>query len=354
MADSSDSKLDQFKLDPASGRELGRASEGFGALRLLDRLWPLWQHFARGPWRARCFAAEVALRGREVDLLDLLALGPEPQPNRPNLGMRWAIGQMLGLARLEKIDPALPIGLRAAAEVYKTIDAPQFARRATLSSLETEDPDPPAAAAVWSQSQRWTKSPLAPLAVAGLALASWEREGPDHGHRSPAGRVLLMGLVPRLGLPPEAFCALAEGLVEATDDQYDLDQIAKRVRKGKGWRWWLSTFFAATAISASKALEAGLAVRALHLDHRELIHTWVRAPRHPLALLELLVARPVVDLPTVAAELAVTQRTAGLLAGKLANLGLIEEITGQKRGRRYAYTQLIEILLGHELQDQPE
>lgn len=338
------SKLDAFKLDPSTGRRLADAAEMIGELRLLARLWPLWPAFAAGPWRSRCFAADAALRGREVDPLALLALGPVPEPVRPNLGMRWVVGQMLSLNMLEKIDIARPINLRAVTDAFWSINAPQFARRAALTTGSVAEP--PSAAAVWSQGQRWVDAGLAPLVVAGLALASWEREGPDHSLRSPAGRVLLMALAPRLGLPAEAFANLAEGLVEAVGPEADLEKIIKRLRMGKGWRWWLETFLAATALSAAKALEIGLAARAVHLDHRDLVITWIRAPRYPLQLLELLIARPVIDLPTVAAELEVTQRTAGLLANKLLNLGLIEETTGQKRGRRYAYTQIIELLEG--------
>lgn len=352
MSEQASSKLEKFKLDPASGRRLALAAERIGELRLLDRLWPLWRAFADGPWRARCFAADATLRGRPVEIKDLLVLGPTPRPNRPNLATRWAIGQMLTLARLQEADPGRPMGLHAVAEVLKNIDAPQMARRAGLSALEGPAGDPPPAAAVWSLCHRWVEAGLAPLVAIALALAAWEREGPNHNHRSAAGRVLVMGLATRLGLPAEAFNALAAGMVRAAGDDYDLASIIKRLRSGRGWRWWLGVFMTATQYSASLALEAGLAARELHQDHKDLVLTWVRAPRHPLRLLELFIARPVVDLPTIAKQLQVTQRTAGLLAKKLLNLGLIEEITGQRRGRRYAYSQLIEILNGNP--PQPE
>ena len=39
-----------------------------------------------------------------------------------------------------------------------------------------------------------------------------------------------------------------------------------------------------------------------------------------------------------------TQRTAGLLVAKLADQGLLREITGQRRGRRWAYQPLLRLL----------
>jgi predicted transcriptional regulator len=57
-----------------------------------------------------------------------------------------------------------------------------------------------------------------------------------------------------------------------------------------------------------------------------------------------LLALPVIDLPTIAEKLEVTQRTAGLLVDKLADQALLAEITGQKRGRRFAYAPLMQLL----------
>jgi hypothetical protein len=165
---------------------------------------------------------------------------------------------------------------------------------------------------------------------------------------------MMMGLAPRLGLPPAGFNALGWGLQIARQEQGGLRLVMKELRASIGWREWLRTFFQAVANSAGLAVMTGLAARDLNLDHQELIKTWVRAPRHPIRLLELLLARPVLDLPTVAEELEVTQRTAGLLVDKLKGLGLLRETTGQRRGRRYAYDPLIELLDQAGREESPE
>ena len=73
--------------------------------------------------------------------------------------------------------------------------------------------------------------------------------------------------------------------------------------------------------------------QAMYENHLDLVENWVRAPRHPIRLLRLFLARPVMDLPLISAELEVTQRTAGLLVDKLMEHELIHETTGQRRGR---------------------
>lgn len=336
-----ESKPELFTLDAATGNILAAASEHLGRLNLISRLWPHWDHFVQGPWTAAAAWAEAGLAGHQVDPGDVLAEGPEPAPSRPSLGLRWAVGFTLGARRLEGLDPGEPLTPSLVGEIFWSLNAPHLSRH-TGYALSRTGQDTPSGAAVWTLAGRWIQSGLAPLFAAGLALASWEREGPDHPHRSAAGRLLLGGLAVRLGLPAAAFRALGLGLERALGE--DLSKTLSHLRRKGSWRSWLPNFLKGLQESASLALETGLAVRELHQDHHELISTWVRAPRHPLRLLDLLVYRPVIDIPTVATELEVTQRTAGLLVSKLQDLGLLAEITGQKRGRRFAYLGLLEAL----------
>jgi hypothetical protein len=336
-----ETKPELFNLDAGTGATLAKTSEFLGQLNLMSRLWPLWDSLVSGPWTAVAAWAETDLVGHEVDFADLLAEGPEPSPSRPGLGMRWAVGITLCLGRLAEAPLDQPLTPSLVGDIFWSLNAPHLSRH-TGYALSRAGQDPPNSAPVWTQAKRWREAGLAPLFVAGLALASWEREGPDHPHRSPAGRILLSGLAARMGLPDAAFRTLGLGLQRALGTE--LEKTLGDLRRKGNWRVWLGSFLAGLQASSSLALEAGLQIRAIHEDHRDLIKTWVRAPRHPLRLLELLVARPIIDIPTVATQLEVTQRTAGLLVNKLKDLGLLTEITGQKRGRRYAYLGLLDAL----------
>lgn len=346
-AASTQARQEQFALDPRSAGLLARAERRLGEIALLSRIWPLWPGFAQGPLTARAAVLEAQFLGRKADLTALLALGPKPQPSRPNKDLRWAAGLLLTLRRLEEIPADSPLTPSLVTELFHNLDAPALARSLPAKrtrSLEGNAAPIPGAAA-WTLAPRWVEAGLPPLMAAGLALAAWEREGPDHPHRGPAGRVFLMGAAPRLGLPAQGLAGLGLGLAQAAAEQAGgLEAVLAEVRRGGSWRRWLGVFLQGVEISAAQTAE--VAVKALDLvrEHMSLIGAWVRAPRHPLRLLELLVSRPVVELPEVAEALEVTQRTAGLLATKLKELGLLAEVTGQRRGRRFAYEGLVEAL----------
>lgn len=349
-AASSSARQEQFALDHRTAGLLARAERRLGELALLERIWPLWPGFAQGPLMARAAVLEARFLGRKADLTALLALGPRPQPARPNKDLRWAAGLLLTLRRLEETPHDSPLTPSLITELFHNLDAPSLARSLPAkraASLEGGNGGPVPGAAAWTLAPRWVEAGLPPLMAAGLAMAAWEREGPDHPHRGPAGRVFLMGAAPRLGIPAQGLAGLGLGLRQAASElPGGLEAVLAEVRRGGSWRRWLGVFLQGVETSAAQTAE--VAVQALDLvrEHMALIGAWVRAPRHPLRLLELMVARPVVELPEVAEALEVTQRTAGLLATKLKELGLLSEVTGQRRGRRFAYGGLVEGMTG--------
>lgn len=337
------SRKEGFSLDSATAGRLGLAERRLGQLSMLERLWPPWKDFARGPLTACSAMGEVRLRGKSLDIAELLALGAHPRPARPSRPLRWAVGLTQCRRLLEDEPPDSPLTPSVVSRVYNGLDAPQLAR-----GYHPYDPPPSGlvdGAAVWTLAPRWIAAGLPPLWAAGLALASWEREGPNHARRSLAGRVLIAGLAPRLDLPPHAFDLLGLGMTRAAAHETGgLEGLIRRARTQGAWRGLVEVFLRAVELSAGKVVKTALAAQELYHGHQELIDTWVRAPRHPQRLLTLLLGRPVVDLPSVARELEVTQRTAGLLAKKLVDQGLLQETTGQRRGRRFAYKPLLQLL----------
>ena len=331
-------------LDMAAAERLAAASRLAGQVEALGLMWPWWESFALGPLAAAGAVAEAGLLGYQADLAELLALGPEPNPSRPKKGLRLAVGLTLAARKLKSVPPDRPLTPVLVTEIFQGIDAPHLAR-SKAPAARTEPAGPVEGSAVWTLAGRWIAGGLPPLWAAGLALASWEREGPEHRMRSLTGRVLLGGLAPRLGIPSAALVFLGPALAEAAQGHFrSWTALLKKVRGEGAWRSFLQVFLAAAELAARRAMEAALKVQALRESHLDLIETWVRAPRHPKQLLGLFLARPVLDLPLVSAELKVTQRTAGLLVDKLKEQGLIAETTGQRRGRRFAYAPLIDIL----------
>ena len=146
-------------------------------------------------------------------------------------------------------------------------------------------------------------------------------------------------------MPAHALDRLGPALAAAAGKEgRSLEDLLLQVRRQGAWRPLFHAFLCAVARSAREVAGLVRAAAELHRGHHELVETWVRAPNNPRRLLDLLLVRPVVDLPLVARRLEVTQRTAGLLVAKLADQGLLREITGQRRGRRWAYQPLLQLL----------
>ena len=330
---------EMFTLGPAQAAAFGLANRALGALALMGRLEPLWSGFAAGPLGGLALQAECRLAGQNLDLGELLALALNPQPARPGQGPRLALAAQAAWRDMAAWPAGEPLETGAVARLHQGLEPSPKPQAPGLAAPSPAQEFP--GAEVWARALAWRRAGLPALGVVALALAAWEREGP-HGPRHLSGRILATGLARGLGLAPASFILLGPSLQQAAHPG-GLEDLYGPLRAGEGWRPWLEAFLEAAAASAGRALELGLALNQMLKKHRRLIRP-LRAPRHPLALLDLLAVRGVVDLPSVAVELQVTHRTAGLLMDKLAGLGLAEEITGQKRGRRYAYGPLMELL----------
>lgn len=103
------------------------------------------------------------------------------------------------------------------------------------------------------------------------------------------------------------------------------------------WEGWLSFFLRGVAETAEEATQKARAIVRLREDHRRLIQERGQG-LNELRLLDLLFDRPLVNIALVASTIDVTDVTGGRLIDRLADLGLVDELTGQRRNRIYRYT----------------
>jgi DNA-binding MarR family transcriptional regulator len=79
---------------------------------------------------------------------------------------------------------------------------------------------------------------------------------------------------------------------------------------------------------------------ALREDHRSLV---LPLGENGLRLLALIFERPIVSVGLVKDELAVSFATASRLVGRFEDLGLLVEVTGQRRSRRFRYEPFLDL-----------
>ncbi|MCP4643565.1 MAG: Fic family protein [bacterium] len=112
------------------------------------------------------------------------------------------------------------------------------------------------------------------------------------------------------------------------------------------WRGWILYFLRGVAAQAKEAYANAGAILDLYQDIQDQVRSAGRAPRHTLRIVDRLFRIPVVSVPRLADELdlpyASVQRGIRFLEG----LGILGEVTGQRRNRLYLAPRLIEILVG--------
>jgi hypothetical protein len=71
-------------------------------------------------------------------------------------------------------------------------------------------------------------------------------------------------------------------------------------------------------------------------------------------LLDLLFERPLININLVRDQLGVVYRTAAKLVDRFVELGLLEEITGAQRNRRFRYAPYLALFSDHRISGERE
>lgn len=106
---------------------------------------------------------------------------------------------------------------------------------------------------------------------------------------------------------------------------------------------WLEFFLNAVEEVSKNGTQTAREIRNLREEHRHLVSEEIASPAKAYRLLESLYQQPVVTVPRVKDIIEMSYPVANDLVADFERLGLLEEVTGQKRNRRYRYTPYLEI-----------
>jgi Fic family protein len=180
-----------------------------------------------------------------------------------------------------------------------------------------------------------------PIIKAGLAHAQFESIHPFLDGNGRVGRLLVSLMLVVDGVLSEPFLYLSLYLKEHRADYYDALQ---RVRTHGDWEGWIRFFLIGVEAVASQAADTVTALVALFDRDRRRVEQLGRAAGSALAIYEVLRRRIIVSIPVAAKEAGVTWPTASAALGRLAELGIVSEISGRKRNRLYAYSTQLALL----------
>jgi Fic family protein len=116
------------------------------------------------------------------------------------------------------------------------------------------------------------------------------------------------------------------------------------IRTEGDWEAWVSFFLEAVAVAATEAERSIVAIASLvAVDRRSLLASKIASPAS-YRLFEILPVMPRFTIERVRQNLDISFPTANSAVKVLQGLGIVTELTGQKKNRFYSYQPYIELL----------
>lgn len=116
------------------------------------------------------------------------------------------------------------------------------------------------------------------------------------------------------------------------------------VRETGDYEQWLAFFLKGVSETAASAMETAKKILELQSTDRSLL--WQKKISSPLAvgILEKLFSTPYVSVKDIAGDFSISFQAASTLVAQLEDAGILKEITGRKRDKRYVYENYLAIL----------
>ncbi len=182
---------------------------------------------------------------------------------------------------------------------------------------------------------------LPPFIRIGLAHAQFETIHPFLDGNGRVGRLLITFLLCEQEILQKPVLYLSHYFKRRRQEYYDLLQA---VRDRGAWEEWL-TFFLRGVIEVSKqATETARRILSLREAHRSAItDDFGRAAGNGHRVLEYLYEHPIVSVNEVQSLIGTTYSAANSLVSKFVGSGILHEMTGHARNRKFMYRSYIDL-----------
>ncbi|MBK8763309.1 MAG: Fic family protein [Burkholderiaceae bacterium] len=184
-------------------------------------------------------------------------------------------------------------------------------------------------------------SDLPPLVRVALIHAQFETIHPFLDGNGRIGRLLIAALLEHWRLLKEPLMYLS-GYLKRHQAEYDRRLSA--IRSDGDWEGWVSFFLEGVASGADDAERGIIGVASLIAADRKRLLESPKAGPISYRLFELLPMMPRFNVEHVRQRLETTFPTASAAVRLLEELGIVSELTGQKKNRIYSYQSYIALL----------
>ena len=179
------------------------------------------------------------------------------------------------------------------------------------------------------------------LIKAALAHVQFETIHPFLDGNGRVGRLLITLLLCSEKVLQQPLLYLSLYFKQHRDAYYDHLQ---HVRTDGAWEEWLAFFLEGVIAVAGSATETARQIRQLVERDREAVHGVGRGAASALRVHELAGRRVVLTASSTSAQLGISVPTVNGAFGRLEEAGILQEMTGRRRGRVFVYAAYLELL----------
>ncbi len=294
------------------------------------------------------------IEGTQSSLQDLLAaeaaLYDESRPHDVEEVINYVRAMKHGLERLHE----LPVSVRLVREIHAQLMQgvrgsrlhPGELRQSqnwigpagcTLNTATFVPPPPHEVPRTLGEWERFLHEDhgVPPLVKIALAHVQFETIHPFLDGNGRVGRLLITFLLTECGVLHKPVLYLSHYFKQHRQQYYDHLQA---VRDRGEWEPWLVFFLRGVIEVAGEATNTARSIQLLREEHRNAITEHLgRAAGNGHRVLEKLFDRPILSVPDVQQLTGTTHAAANTLVRRMVGLGILEEITGYARNRRFRY-----------------
>lgn len=300
------------------------------------------------------------IEGTQSSLSDLLLFELDEAPGVPLDDVREVSNYVAALDHgLRLLKEGLPLSLRLIREVHGVLLAKGRGSKLTPGEFRRSQNwisgtrpgnaafvPPPAGEVLecMSRLERFLNDlpePTPVLLKAALAHVQFEAIHPFLDGNGRVGRLLITLLLCEQQVLREPMLYLS--LYFKTHRRYYYE-LLNNIRETGDWEAWLDFFAEAVIVTATQAVETAQQLVALSNQDRDRIGTLGRAAPSALHIHRVLMEHPIVTSNWLVEKTGLTPATVNKSLANLEQLGIVRELTAQKRNRLFSYHGYVEIM----------
>lgn len=298
------------------------------------------------------------IEGTQSSLSDLLLYEIQGVPGVPLDDVREVSNYVSAMTHgLQRLEEGFPLSLRLLREIHAVLlskgrgsgknpgefrQSQNWIGGTRPGNAFFVPPPPEALLACMGDLEHFLHDDGVPLLIkAALAHVQFETIHPFLDGNGRVGRLLITLLLCDAGILKQPLLYLSYYFKSHRRYYYEL---LNTTRESGDWERWLEFFLDAVIETANESYQIILDLNEQIQDDREQLRTLGKAATSAERVFQAMLRHPICEIATLRKQTGLSAVTIGNLLNRLVALGIIEEMTGNKRNRQFCYRNYIDKL----------